>query len=178
MCKPTLHLLFILLMFPCGLLAQTNAEKINDIKKICAEINKEKGLKTVSLSDEQFVDHACDNGCTLTASFRKDTIKKMWDWIGLSYGIIERTFYFKHRRLVFVNETERHFVRDSTGAPLYNKTPMIVFEGRFYFENGKLIGSSIKGEKFGHEKETPVKLLALANTYFALLNDKKDGNIK
>jgi hypothetical protein len=161
--------------FAPAVVAQTTPQKIKAIQAAYTSIENSNTLKQVTLSGEEFSEHACDNGCTLTGYFKGDSIKKMSDWIGLSYGIIERSFYFKAGRLVFVYESERHFVHDSTGAPVYNKPPIVVFEGRYYFEGNTLIKDITKGKKFGGEKENPGSLLKLAKDYTALLKGNKDN---
>lgn len=144
------------------------------IKNIRAEyqkINKDASLKTIALKQEQFLQHATDGGGSLAGYFKKDSIYKMVLSVGLSYGVKTFEYYLKNNNLIFVYETEEyHAYNDATGELNYLKLTK-AFEGRYYFNQGKLIETHKKGKKrFDETTGVPVKeVLEDVSNYTKLL---------
>src|SRR5258706_8459542 len=75
--------------------AQSKAVMIAAIRKDFQAINADKTLSKKTLSDEEFLENQPDGGGELTGYYKNDTIVKITEWIGLSYGNRTREFYFK-----------------------------------------------------------------------------------
>ena len=84
---------FILFFLPSY--SQTKEEIIKSIRKNFRQINSDRTLKKISLEDEEFLENMTDGGRELSGYFRKDSIVKVFEWVGLSYGNRTREYYFK-----------------------------------------------------------------------------------
>ena len=91
-------------------------------------------------------DNIGDGGGKLTGFYKDKSIKKILLWLGLSNGIETKKYYFKDDQLIFVYERFKTFgYEEKKGQMDYDKT-ITTFEGRYYFQNQKLISKSVKGE--------------------------------
>jgi hypothetical protein len=153
---------------------QTRTDKIKSIRQWVQYINRDSHYKTLTLTNEEFIEETTDGGSELTGYFKGDTICKINEWIGLSYGIIQTEYYFKNRKLIFVYETEKHFpVIDST-QQIDNTKSELAFEGRYYFDNEKTIQVLTKGKRRWESKhDIPSDLLADSKRYSTLLKSKR-----
>jgi hypothetical protein len=82
-----------------------------------------------------------------------------------------REYYFKNGKLIFAYETEKDFPRDSLGIKLEKLD--LVFEGRFYFDNNKLIHKIEKGKRLFQEDTSPQDLLDEAAEFSKLLKARR-----
>jgi hypothetical protein len=140
-----------------AIFGQTKLEKIYHIQEVFTAINKMSNLKTIKLENEEFLENMTDGGGELTGYFKNDTLVKMNEWVGLSYGTIEIEYYFEKGDLIFSYVKEKYFpLTDST----VDRTKLILkFEGRYYYENNEIIaqknsGSGIWGD--GLDNSNPI----------------------
>jgi hypothetical protein len=169
--------IFLFLSFLCLseiILSQNKTELINDIRKEFRSINSDSNYTKVTLDAEDFLDNSPDNGAELTGFYKDGKIKKIRSWIGLSYGIDIKEFYFKNGSLIFVYEKFDSFVYDEKkGEFNYSKTETI-YEGRYYFNDKKLINSKITGQKrFDDNDNNPAETLSAEAEENKMLLDKK-----
>lgn len=126
--------------------AQQNQPKINKIKQEVGQINKGKNYTTKRLEDEEFLEHMTDNGGSLTGYFKNKQLVKIDEEIGLSSCEIHTTYYLKNNQLIFVYVAGYEAQYDKRlGGPGENNMEKLVMECRFYFDNGKIIKSMLKG---------------------------------
>jgi len=128
-------------------LGQTKNDKVRNIRDKFRTINSEAGYLTKMLTNEQFLEHMTDGGGHLTGYFKNGQIKKIIEWIGLSYCVRTFEYYFWDGQLIFVYEKEEDFPYiEATGSLDHTKLEL-AFEGRYYFDNGKLIETKVTGKK-------------------------------
>lgn len=141
-----------------SLFAQNKSAEIVKIKQAFQKINSDGSLKIKTIDDEEkFLGNATDGGGELKGYFKNDSIQKITEWVGLSFGTIQIEYYFKDDQLIFVYEIEKHFgFNDKTQETDYNKLEL-AFEARYYFSNEKLIEVKKKGETMESNKINFVK---------------------
>jgi len=166
------NFILYILIFSCftsyGQTTDVVIKKIRDDFKI---INSDATLKKITLEDEEFLEHATDGGGELTGYFRNNSLVKIVEWIGLSYGNRTREFYLKNNDLFFVFEKFEAFIQTDSG--LDHSKVKTIFTGRYYFNNGKLISEKITGENKLADKTSAQDLLDQTKDYSKLLNKKK-----
>ena len=153
--------------------AQSKTLLITGIRKDFQAINADKSLSKRTLSDEEVMENATDGGGQLTGYYKKDSLVKIIEWIGLSYGSRTREFYFKNAKLFFVYEKFESFVvKDSAVAEIDRSKVTTTFEGRYYFNKDKLIEQKISGKRTFEEAPAAVitELLDAAKENTRLLN--------
>ena len=124
---------------------QEREDIIKKIRKDFKDINADTTLKKISLEGEEFLDDVPDGGGELTGFFKGDSIVKIAEWIGLSYGNRTTEFYYKEDKLFFIFEKFESFV-EKNGELDHGKVKTS-FEGRYYFYNDKLVEQKISGKK-------------------------------
>lgn len=110
-----------------------------------------------------------DNGEEITGYFRRDTLAKVVDWVGLSHCIKTYEFYIYNGKpvFVFVNQADYNY-NTKTGAMDYaHKTD--VFEGRYYFNKGIIIQKIEKGNYIPQKGEILEMLRAHIPKYSKIL---------
>ena len=177
-CLKILNMKFVFLyIVTAGLLSTAQSQSkqvlIKDIRLEFQKINSDKNLKINTLEAEEFLENNPDGGAELKGYKRKDSIVKIVEWIGLSYGNRMREFYFKNQKLIFVYEKFDSFI-DEKSESLNHSKPKKAFEGRYYFNNDKLIDEKLSGKKpMEDEKTNPTQLLNDAKEYVKILSEKK-----
>ncbi len=162
--KITMAILFLLV---ANILFGQQSDKILTIRKAVSEINYKKNYKVKTLSNDYFTSkkEATDNGQELKGYYQGDTLKKIAYSVGLSYGMKTFEYYFSDGHLIFAFEKEKVFpeIKDApvNGSLNYGKL-VPSFEGRYYFESGKIFQSKIKGRKrfAGDDKKDILRILA------------------
>lgn len=154
---------------------QKKETSIKDIRQEFQKINTDKNLETTKIDAEEFLENATDGGGELTGFKRNDTVVKIIEWIGISYGNRIREFYFRNQKLIFVYEKFDAFVPDEETGELNKSKTKSVFEGRYYFNNKKLIEQKLTGKKpmDDDEKNIGEELLASAKENLKILTEKK-----
>jgi hypothetical protein len=162
---------------------QTKEEIVNNALLSVRLINMDPGLKTIKLENEDFFRTAAEGGSRMTAYFKGDIICKIEVRSILSYGVSQCEYYLRNSRPFFIYETEEGYPKkDSTGS--VDRTLLALnFEGKYTFDNGRLIDKKIKGRKQleggtsaansegGSELEIK-GLLTNADVYIKILQDR------
>ena len=124
----------------------TKDSLIKNIRAVFQRINSDSTLRVVDLDFEAFEEAlgaAPDNGGEVRGYYRNDTLCKMVMGIGLSFGPKEYEYYYDQGQIVFVYERDRHFAVAKDGG-LEHERLVLGFEGRFYFNRGRLIEKVVK----------------------------------
>ena len=136
----------------------TKSEQIRLIKKEFQIINNETTLKKIKLENEEFLTNMTDGGGQLVGYFDTAHIRKIYQWIGLSNGNEITEYYFKNGKLIFVYAIFKSFIFDQKYQQFNRTKTKTTSEGRFYFNNKKLIESLISGQnRFGNRSRDPEK---------------------
>lgn len=145
--KPHLLILSFLSCFS-SLYAQVPVLK-KQIDSSCKVIDRDGGLKKKIYEQEAFMDHATDNGGSLTVYYKNKTVYKIEEWVGLSGYVVINTYYFQNNQVVFVKDEEYMYERNPiTGETTGKFSKDNRFIGKYYFKNGKLIDQ----ESLGHNR--------------------------
>jgi len=124
----------------------TKDSLIKSIRGIFQRINHDSTLHAVDLDEdtmEEIIGGSPDNGGDVTGYFKKDTLCKIVMSFGPSYGMKDREYYYDQGQVVFIYEKDRHFPVAKDGG-LDHERLVVGFEGRFYFNKGRLIAKIIK----------------------------------
>lgn len=139
------------LTFCISVKAQDQSPKIATIKAAFTAINTDTTYKVIKLDNdvllEDHPDEVPDGGEELTGYFKEKEIKKIVYFLGISRGNYHYEYYFDKGKLCFVYETFNAFTETAKGLDL-GQTHTI-FEGRYYFDNNKLIATKEKGKSPG-----------------------------
>jgi hypothetical protein len=144
--------ILICFIFACGCSVlchgQSNTDSlIRDIRQVFQRVNSDSSLRRVELEADEFLKEQPDGGGELTGYFKGDTLFKMVVSIGLSYGMIEKDYYFDHGKVVFIYDTEKDYIRNEKTQTLDPSKIRLLFEGRYYFDKGKVIEKKLKGQR-------------------------------
>lgn len=129
---------------------------IKNIRAIFQRINSDTTLRVVSLNDEELeeaIGGSPDNGADVRGYFKKDTLCKLYMSMGPSYGLRDYEYYYDRGEIVFIYEKDQHFQPKKDGGLDYEKL-VVGFEGRFYFNKGKLFAKVVK--KYDHFMEEEI----------------------
>jgi len=143
-----------MLLMASFIYGQTKEDQIRQIRTLYSKINNDHSLKTIVLTNDDFLqDETPDGGCSLTGYYKNDTLYKMSVWIGLSYCIRQYDYYFDKGTPFFVFETEKDFPANTDGTLGYTKLNP-GFEGRYYLNGQKVIAIKLKSKKRMDENPT------------------------
>lgn len=166
--------------------------KINDfVKNIDRQIlgiNQNPQFKVVVLNNEDFLDSSFikqpgKGSGKLTGYFINSSICKIREYIAINllHDRATTEYYFSDGKLIFVNETEDYgpdIIIDSSGTVDHKKNKSD-FEGKYYFDNDKIIKSYKKGqqhiipnEMYFDSQSKDGQLILSAQKYMGLLTDK------
>jgi hypothetical protein len=140
--------LFTLTLLLSNLLAysQENKTSIDKIRNAVEQINKDSGYSKKVLSNDEFLEETTDGGGELTGYFKNGQLVKIREWIGLSSCINITEYYLQSNKLIFTYTEGSEFAYNDSSESFDYKKSVRTMECRFYFENGKLIKSILKGE--------------------------------
>lgn len=173
--KKLLPLVYVLVCLRITAFAQ-DLEKsaIREIKTQFNGINKKSGLKKRVFEAEEFLESATDGGGQLTCYYKDDTVVKIIEWIGLSYGNTTREFYFNGGKLIFIYCKVCNFVQKGGGDLDYTKT-MVAYEGRYYIRDNKTLKVAINEHEPASEmgKGLMDNMFADAEQYLKMTSKKK-----
>ncbi len=126
-------------------------------------------LDSVELQNEEFLENQPDGGGSLTGYFHKGALIRLTEWIGLSYGVRQRDFYFDTLKLYYVLEQESYFaISDSLGTDPSRFENS--YRGDHFFRNDSLIEQTSSGEKrFKAERPDGIEFIEAATEYKNLL---------
>ncbi|MDN3655097.1 hypothetical protein QWZ08_05640 [Ferruginibacter paludis] len=169
--------ILLLLLFACFCnhsFAQSENAKIKAIQQVYNRTNQITGFKKIMLENEAFLENVPDGGGSLTGYFKKGMLYKIKEWIGLSYGVVETEYYLSKNTLVFAYVKERHF--KTVNDKVDYKTTIPAYEGRFYFDQSKLLRTIRKGKgMWDSGQESILSLHENAKRYIDLLYKKNKG---
>lgn len=120
---------------------------IKNIRVVFQRINSDTSLHKVELEEEtmeEVIGGSPDNGGDVTGYFKKDTIYKLVMSFGPSYGMKDWEYYYDRGQVVFIYEKDQHFPVKKDGSGLDHERLVVGFEGRFYFNKGRLIEKIVK----------------------------------
>ncbi len=125
--------------------AQSGINKINEIRKIVAQINNDSGYLIRKLENEEFLEQITDNGGDLTGYFKNGQLIKIVEWIGLSSCVNITEYYLQDNKLIFAftKGSESPYI-DSLETFDHSKL-IKTMECRFYFDNNKTIKTILNG---------------------------------
>lgn len=167
-----LTLFLFISSLPLSVLGQATPETIQKIRLNFQTINSDSSYTILSLSNKSFMSHITDGGGELTGYFKGDSIKKIHVQVGLSYCIQTSEYYFLNEQLSFIYHQERIFPYiDSTATFDYTRTELI-FEGRYYFENNKLVKQNEKGKRRIDTNTNSFGWLQQASEYYNILKSQ------
>lgn len=130
--------------------AQTEEEQVKQIRKQFKWVNAQKDYKTIELNNMDFLDHATDNGASITAYYKNNKLYKIVEVVGISMGLLNSEYYFWDNELFFVYHTEKMFkeIKDAQGYFIefdYSNTEL-KYEDRQYYNKGNTVRRIKKGE--------------------------------
>jgi hypothetical protein len=158
--RNSIFLPFLLFAFNLATSGQSNSAQVKSIKREFETINSDTTLKKVVLENEEFLgENIGDGGGKLVGFFKNHTVKKIYQWLGLSNGIEIKEYYFKDGKLIFIYEVFKSFEYDQIRNQMDYKKISTTFEGRYYFKNSKLIYEIVKGRNRRDGLLNPVEVL-------------------
>lgn len=105
---------------------------------------KNKHHYSVFIDDTTFVSSMPDQGATLIAYFKNDTIYKITTWFGFNFGDVTREYFYWNDTLNMIIETQKMYA--STAIPKINPDSIKAhYTGRYIFKKGKLMDIAQKG---------------------------------
>jgi hypothetical protein len=143
---------------------------VKNIRRLYKQINSDSTLKTVKFENEEFLHQMTDGGGSLTGFFKDYKICKIHVWLGLSFGVRQYYYYFKNNgQLFFTYETEEDYPHNNdTGSLDYTKLNL-AFEGKYYFDEGKIIAVKNKGQRRYGPPSDFIKDMVSDGTSYAIL---------
>ncbi len=129
---------------------QSTEELISNIRTEFKRINTEAKLRTIELNNEEFLEQMTDGGGQLTGYLEDNQLVKFKEWVGLSIGNVESEYYFKKGELFFIYQQENRFANKEDGevGDIDYSRQEVIFEGRYYLNQGQLIKELEKGDRF------------------------------
>ncbi len=158
-------ILFVLLFGMFG--AQLHAQKQEKIRK----------HYYIVIDDSSFVNAMPENGATLKAYFKNDTLYKIETWFGFNFGDVTRDYFYWRDTLSLIIETQKLY--NASAVPKIDPdTVKVTYTGRYIFKNNHITGMSQKGsysisDTPQSKEETEVALMLLSNKYRVLAYDKR-----
>lgn len=131
----------------------------------------------ILIDDTTFVNAMPEQGATLKAYFKNDTIYKIETWFGFNFGEVTRDYYYWDDTLSLVNETQKLY--NAEAPPKINPdTIKTSYAGRYIFQHNKLTGISQKGsysisDTPQTKEDTQAALLMLSDKYRVLAYEKR-----
>ncbi|MBY0478146.1 MAG: hypothetical protein K2Q24_10905 [Chitinophagaceae bacterium] len=141
-------MILLLLINSCTGLAQLSAQA-KQIKDACKVIDEDSSFLKKIYEQEEFMNHATDNGGTLTVYHKNGIVHKMTEWVGLSNYIVIIDYYFQAGKLVYVRDEELMYERNPvTGETTGKISKENRFLGEYFFRNNKLF----EEKSLGHNR--------------------------
>jgi len=149
--------------------------QVFEIQKKRLVINNYKNYDSVLIDNsEDFLGQSTDNGGSLTGCFKRDSLIKIIEWIGLSNKVIENEYYFENEKLFFVCTIESKYkFNERTQKFDYSKLEK-GFRRRYYFEKEKLFDTDLKDKKYiATRQQDGLTFLKSSKEYIELLKSKR-----
>lgn len=169
-------LILALTLLPFLSSAQSKATQKEAIRQEFKLINSDPALKKLTLKNEAFLEQMTDGGGELTGFYKNGQLVKIVAWIELSDGNKVVEYYFKNGALIFVYGQFNTWVYNAKRDEFDHSKTKILFEGRYYFHQQKLLEQITQG--YMHADDEPFykeqNLLTTASQYTRLLEQKKE----
>ncbi len=168
------------LFFFLNTFSQEKESIIEDIRQKFQIINQKDSYKKIVLQNTEFLENMTDGGGELTGFYSHDTVYKIYERIGLSYGVLTTEYYYWDEKPIFIYFIEESFeqIIDSLdgfiGFDYYGKLIKQI-ETRYYYNNDSLIDVKKKGEAFfggEYEMETRDRILRNAKLNMKTIKSK------
>ena len=143
-----LSLLIFLINASGYIYSQDKKALIENIKEEIELIHLDTALKSVTLQNEEFLQNMTDGGGELTGFYKGKRIYRIYRSIGISYGVGISEFYYRKNKLIFIREKFNSYVYDSISQNFDYTKLNTTYSGKFYFNNGNIIDSSVTGNRF------------------------------
>lgn len=123
----------------------------------------------ILIDDTTFVSAMPDQGATLKAYFKKDTLYKIETWFGFNFGEVSREYFYWNDTITLINETQKLY--SATAVPKVNPDSIKShYSGRYIFKKGRLTDISQKGnysisDTPSNRDETETTFLLLSDKY-------------
>lgn len=174
--------LICFILIPLFSFCQDSNELITQIKTEFKRINTISKLEKIDLLNKEYMENIPDGGCQLTGFFENKKLVKIIEWIGSSHGTIVTELYLKDDKLffIYINENKFKSIFDKDGNWMYldSTKEETIFEGRYYFNDKKLIKQLNKGERLFGAVIGKEKLLEHTNSIAKILKNEKDRTKK
>lgn len=135
---------------------------IKDINEKFKTINQTRSYQKTILQNEEFMEHVPDFGGELTGFHKNDTVYKIHEKIGLSYGLISTEYYYWNEKpilIYFIEDSFEQIIDSVHGFTGWNHKELVrQLEARYYYYNDSLIDVKRKGESLlGEEYEIEMR---------------------
>jgi hypothetical protein len=152
----------ILISLCLGSFSQEKDLIIKDIRAKFKEINDYNNYQKIVLDNKDLMEQMTDGGGQLTAYLKNDSICKIYEWIGLSFGVHKTEYYYWDEKLFFAYCIEETFeeIKDSIDGLIgFDYTKLnTTFEGRYYFYNDSILDVKHTGNMlFGLDTELELR---------------------
>lgn len=98
----------------------------------------------VLITDTSFVQAIPEQGASLKAYFKNDSLYKIETWFGFNFGEVTREYYFWDDTIKLINEYQKLY--NPLGVPKPDPdTIKVTYSGRYIFKNNVLTDISQKG---------------------------------
>lgn len=130
---------------------------------------KSKKHYSIFIDDTSFVASMPEQGATLTAYFKNDTVYKIKTWFGFNFGDVSREYFYWNDTLSLIIETQKMY--NGAAIPAINPDSIKAhYSGRYIFKKGKLTDISQKGnysisDTPSSKEETEATFLMLSEKY-------------
>ncbi len=132
-------IILLLVLGFCKAVAQLSVQS-KQIEATCKLIDKDSSLKKKVYEQEEFMDHATDNGASLTFYYKNGLVYRITEWVGLSGYVVIIDYYFQSGKLVYVRDEELTYERNPVTGDLTGKfSKDDRFLGKYFFRNNKLV---------------------------------------
>ncbi len=139
------YIVSIFFLWSYILSAQTD-KSVASIRKTIIEINKDTTYALKTLENEQFLNNMTDGGGKLTGYFKDGRLIKVVEQIGLYSCKMTSEYYLKDNLLIFAYLLGEDYIYIDSISKFNYSDLKKVYEGRYYFKNGKLIDKKTNGE--------------------------------
>ncbi|MCB0727771.1 MAG: hypothetical protein KDD00_09930 [Ignavibacteriae bacterium] len=155
----TLIFLFLIIYKPGDSVCQDKEELTDRIREELEDIHLDTNLRSITLTNEEFLPDMTDGGGELTGFYNKNGIRKIYRSIGISYGVMITEFYYKKNKLIFIREKFNSYVFDEDTKSFDYTKINTTYSGSYYFHKGKIFNSTIKGNRNFEVSSTDIQNL-------------------
>jgi glucan phosphorylase len=126
------YIFVLILLIGSSSLAFSQSDTIKLIEQQIEKINKDSLLDFKEFDAVDIYENNFDGGGFIKIYYKDDTLLKVHQQIGLSYGSIETIIYFSQDYPIFISEIEDNFKLNDDGATIDYTTLVNVFKSKTY----------------------------------------------